>query len=137
VRLNQVWGLWVVLAITIGIAGLCNAYQWLLRRKLKQAAKAAAVRVASARSMRSEQRASKLASKQAGGVGAAAGSGVNGGVQGSGSSSSGGHAGKDADDMKHVQDVDSDGSDRDAYRPDQDRGAARLAGRDTKDVHRS
>lgn len=24
VRLNQVWGLWVVLAIGIGIAGLCN-----------------------------------------------------------------------------------------------------------------
>jgi hypothetical protein len=38
VRLNQVWGLWVVLAITIGIAGLCNAVQWLQRRKLRHAA---------------------------------------------------------------------------------------------------
>lgn len=131
VRLSQVWGLWVVLAITIGIAGLCNAYQWLLRRKLKQAAKSAAARAASARSMRAERRASRQGSKLAGGVGAA-GSGVGVGAQGCSSSR---RAGKDADDLQQV-DLDSDGSDKDAYQLDKNRGAAKLAGPDADAVHR-
>lgn len=124
-----------MLAITIGIAGLCNAYQWLLRRKLKQAAKSAAARAASMRSMRSERRASRQASKLAGGVGAA-GSGIVGvGAQGSSGSRRAG-PGKDADDLQQV-DLDSDGLDKDAYQLDKNRGAAKLAGHDVDGVHRS
>lgn len=52
VRLGQVWGLWVVLAICIGLAGVLNSVQWLRRRTLKDAQDRATQAVArSARSV--------------------------------------------------------------------------------------